>query len=570
MTMLWLVSKEVVATSELINRNREELFELQEKNILGVNDLDILNVKKEISNQQVYLKMMRDEQRQTFKEYLQEQVDDEEFNLTDNVDEAIYKIDDMMISGDFDMGIRGLDHHSIKPDALEWEDIIDFGTLIIPETKEYVGDDSDYHLRELGFSPLDKSKNRYVGFDNGEESVDIAHLDTRDVLQELEESTLRKILEGNEKVLGFEATRDPEWIKISELRNTREYFSITEALSGEVDILKEQNIFNQTVSQIDFTEDHIMYLHETFGYEEPTRIFVDIDGVLAKFNNHLESFDILYQEGYFENLAPQQTMIDTVNELRSLDHSNIYILSSVLDSPYAIPEKLTWIEKHLPNFPRENIIFSEYGKSKTEFIPGQIGEKDILVDDYTKNLKEWVDAGGNGIKVLNGINNTNGTWNGNKISIHDLKLSESLQRSVQNIKDGKTFINESSHVDGTLNVKINYDSKNPNSITKQIKEIESALTKNGLVKNLAWSLSVDQEVIVDNQQLSADELKVASSIKETFLENDGKSFIKLAKIHLSDTSGFHEDLSVARKEQLLEHIEKSLDMTKEYIFCRIA
>ena len=41
---------------------------------------------------------------------------------------------------------------------------------------------------------------------------------------------------------------------------------------------------------------------------------------------------------------------------------------------------------------------------------------DVLVDDYTKNLKEWPVFGdakfGRAVKLLNGINGNNGTWTG--------------------------------------------------------------------------------------------------------------------------------------------------------------
>ena len=45
---------------------------------------------------------------------------------------------------------------------------------------------------------------------------------------------------------------------------------------------------------------------------------------------------------------------------------------------------------------------------------------DVLVDDYTKNLKEWPVFGdakfGRAVKLLNGINGTNGTWTGISVS----------------------------------------------------------------------------------------------------------------------------------------------------------
>ncbi len=41
-----------------------------------------------------------------------------------------------------------------------------------------------------------------------------------------------------------------------------------------------------------------------------TRIFIDMDGVLAYFNNNIESEEVLYQQGYFRNLLPAGSCTD--------------------------------------------------------------------------------------------------------------------------------------------------------------------------------------------------------------------------------------------------------------------
>jgi len=76
----------------------------------------------------------------TLSEWLQDQ------ELTDNIDEAIFILENgQMVSGDFDMGMRGLDHNCIiclAPSELshneKWNHIHSVYNVVrlVPETKE--------------------------------------------------------------------------------------------------------------------------------------------------------------------------------------------------------------------------------------------------------------------------------------------------------------------------------------------------------------------------------------------------------------------------------------------------
>ena len=52
------------------------------------------------------------------------------------------------------------------------------------------------------------------------------------------------------------------------------------------------------------------------------------------------------------------------------------------------------------------------GKTKSEYVKKKTGflyDSDILLDDFTENLRNWH---GVGVKLLNPINNTNRSWMG--------------------------------------------------------------------------------------------------------------------------------------------------------------
>ncbi len=150
--------------------------------------------------------------------------------------------------------------------------------------------------------------------------------------------------------------------------------------------------------------------------EELPRRFFDLDGTLAVFKP-VEKIEALYEKGYFENLEPIDSMVEAVNLLLEDNQEEVFIMSSVLsDSPYALKEKNAWIDKHLPGIDEAHRIFPPCGANKLDYIPEGVRPTDCLIDDYTHNLVSW-EPPAIGIKVLNGINHTNQSWEGNRISI---------------------------------------------------------------------------------------------------------------------------------------------------------
>lgn len=144
--------------------------------------------------------------------------------------------------------------------------------------------------------------------------------------------------------------------------------------------------------------------------EDKIRLFVDMDGTLATFEP-VENIETLYEKNYFLNLKPMQNVLDSINTL-VVNHEDfdLYILSAAVKSPYAIKEKNEWLDKYLPCIDQEHRVFVNYGENKNDYIDN-VTKKDFLLDDFTKNLKEWQ---GTGIKLLNGINDTNKSWQGQR------------------------------------------------------------------------------------------------------------------------------------------------------------
>lgn len=143
---------------------------------------------------------------------------------------------------------------------------------------------------------------------------------------------------------------------------------------------------------------------------EKQRLFVDMDGTLAVFQR-VDRLEALYEYGYFANLPPIENVIQAVKLIiKNHPEIDVHILSAYLtDSPYALIEKQQWLDQYLPEIDAAHRIFTPCGQDKKEFIPGGIRGSDFLLDDYTHNLCLWQPPA-RGIKLLNGINHTNGTW----------------------------------------------------------------------------------------------------------------------------------------------------------------
>ena len=150
------------------------------------------------------------------------------------------------------------------------------------------------------------------------------------------------------------------------------------------------------------------------------KIFLDLDGTLAKFNvrNALNRFQT--EKGFFANLKAYKG-IEDINELAK--EGNVYIISAS-PNEQADKDKATWIDLFLPNLPKSNICFCRLGKNKAKEIKKNlniiINKECILLDDYTQNLVEWESVGGVGIKRLTSVaNNKSGRWKG--LAIRNLR-----------------------------------------------------------------------------------------------------------------------------------------------------
>lgn len=230
----------------------------------------------------------------------------------------------------------------------------------------------------------------------------------------------------------------PVNVQISELR-TRNIVVENAASMGEA-VSVVQGLYDQqeiSLDQDDVKEVKIQGMEQlkdrnVSREQVGNRLFVDLDGTCAKWFAVAE--EQLFEKGYYRNLPEYENVVAAINMIVD-KHSDIevFVLSKYLtNSKYALQEKQEWVAEHLPGIDQAHCIFVPYEKDKRDMIPQGLRTTDYLLDDYTKNFENWMPPA-RGVKLLNGINHTKGTWQHDRLSLlrEPEEFAEALIRIIE-------------------------------------------------------------------------------------------------------------------------------------------
>ncbi len=156
---------------------------------------------------------------------------------------------------------------------------------------------------------------------------------------------------------------------------------------------------------------------------KPLTIYFDVDGTLTEWNENAGP-DLWMLAKYIWMCVIMPNMIKAVQiVLKNWTGEVKFLTASV--SPEATEEKIQFLRKLFGEMPDDAFIIVPYGKKKTDYVDASGG---ILIDDFSKNLHEWEQAGGVAIKARNNINGRQGTWKGN--SVHYKQTPESIAQAI--------------------------------------------------------------------------------------------------------------------------------------------
>lgn len=174
-------------------------------------------------------------------------------------------------------------------------------------------------------------------------------------------------------------------------------------------------------------------------------IYLDMDGFLAKYDYgiYLQTNPAWNEVGshVFRNVKIDMFAYNIVKGLSDVMGGDLYVLTSVCGMNAGIRneqimDKMLWLSANYPQINLCNFIACDSDKRNTiSKIKGfRLTKSDILIDDYKKNLFAWNEAGGTGIKYLNGINSV-GCWPGPVVERPDptKSVSDNVDDAVNSI-----------------------------------------------------------------------------------------------------------------------------------------
>ena len=159
------------------------------------------------------------------------------------------------------------------------------------------------------------------------------------------------------------------------------------------------------------------------SYANQPIVYVDMDGVLVDFFGEWANMHNV--EGW-RDIAPLlkkqgKTIDDALDAIRARDdfwinlkphtgakallasikkHAGEYIIlsSPLSNDPNSEPQKREWVKKNLSAFPPKEVIIH---KRKSDYATQADGTPNILIDDYSSQVKPWAAAGGIALKHSN-------------------------------------------------------------------------------------------------------------------------------------------------------------------------
>ncbi|GMG66734.1 hypothetical protein [Tetragenococcus halophilus] len=101
--------------------------------------------------------------KEEYKNEIRELIESDDELAYGSDEQVIYEIDGLKVYGGFYDGIRGVDHNILLDNEVKWKDILQWGTLVVPEFQAYIGDASIPKYEKMGYRRADMKNNHIMG-----------------------------------------------------------------------------------------------------------------------------------------------------------------------------------------------------------------------------------------------------------------------------------------------------------------------------------------------------------------------------------------------------------------------
>lgn len=157
-------------------------------------------------------------------------------------------------------------------------------------------------------------------------------------------------------------------------------------------------------------------------------VYIDMDGVLAKWR--AATPEALMGKEHYINLEVELRIVSTILYLLK-QGIDVKIMTCYMNGE-AKEAKSEWLRKDAVGLDFVPVVFVPYGAKKSDFIVDR-SRINILLDDYSLNLREWESAGNVAVKFKYSYadyeNGRHGTWK-DKPTVYSYQPGEKIARQL--------------------------------------------------------------------------------------------------------------------------------------------